>query len=226
MASKSTSKRYLNENDIIMRLDNCLVMYKKVPYLCKYMGNEFVCLYDLTDLTEPAMENIDPNSEDLDISSIHIGYANYTRRCLFITRAPHRKQKQGTSTNNTHYIIIKSDSSAVLIAAPAEILFCKGVKDAILGNYPPVKKIYEKILDKKTKISGAAFSPDYAIICTEKEAILEGTSLPPKEPWTARLYHQAIEIGEITAGDRAKLFEEYNNSLHIWNLSAFGIFVE
>lgn len=89
--------RYDNPHDVHMRLNNCILKYLGDPYYVEAAGMELL-LYAHVGGQYKMLKRVDANSEDVDISSVPLGYCNIPgRQPVYLQREAARRQKQGVS---------------------------------------------------------------------------------------------------------------------------------
>lgn len=197
--------RYLNKDDVFMRLHDSLVKYSGVPYLA-IADEKNIVLRSL--VTKTNLFSVDANSPLLDISSIEIGYINYSAgKVFYVSRMPLRKQKQGTSYINC---VCYSLGSRDMEIVSKELIYSKSVHDAIRGVYPEYKEALQSIRDGLR--SAVAISRNIAL----------GTG-PSGEKGVINIYFEQELIGEINSEDEAVLLPSYNDSVVVMSLANLGI---
>lgn len=125
-------QKYIGK-DIADRLNNTVIRYRGHPYNCVVAG-DLICLHDLTNGN--LCHKVSSGDEDLDISSINIGYINVSepeyRVAVYLKREPYRRYKQGIEIGQLTQKVLRSGMSPL---HPSKIQ-CRGFVDAILGSYP------------------------------------------------------------------------------------------
>jgi hypothetical protein len=184
-----------------MRLDASIVKFKGLPYLA-YASGFSLNLFEIADKNNAVLmyKNVSFKDSRLDITAIDIGYANLDEfsQAFYITRTPVRKQKQGSCGANLVSAAVGHKSFSPL---PHEHLFNKGIRRAIVGDYPPLVDAVVLVNSKEYKSRG--LSPNFAIIKNGK---------------SIDLYFDQSLIGEIVpdptteAGFSAKLRPIYSDS--------------
>lgn len=127
--------RYLNAHDANMRLAASIVRYKGLPYVVHEVVPEAAGTLraSLTPLQsgivgyEPIF--IDPNNEELDISSVPLGYSNTSNGPVYTARAPLRNQTQGVVIKRLTCLTPFSESKVGSVGYHS--LFA-----TIMGKYP------------------------------------------------------------------------------------------
>jgi hypothetical protein len=178
--------------DIRMRLDCTIIRYNGKPYYCRSAGEDtFIYLYALTNVGVHRM-TIDIDDLSLDYSSPPLGFINYGNRALYVSRKPHRKQKQGLCTNaaliqNLHGLKEEADN----------ILFSKEAENMIMGVYPSYHNAHT--LCTNAPSVSCAFSRNFAV------SSLNG-------PGDLSLHHKLHRIGRWK-GTAFELTPTYNTPL-------------
>lgn len=125
--------RYPNVADAALRLQETMIRHNGEPIIVKapVTGQFMMSVYRLNDGAEYA---IDPNSDELDISALQLGFMNLNNTALYISRRPERKQKQGF--DYFHAIVYDPSGSA---HAPRDVWnkdTFKAFRQTVLGTYP------------------------------------------------------------------------------------------
>ena len=146
--------------DVIDRLHNTIIRYKNHPYLCTVDSSGVICLNDITNGN--LSHKVSPEDEDLDISSINIGYVNIAdpdyRMAVYLKREPARRFKQGIEFERLTQKTLKPGMSHI---SPNK-LHCRGFVDAVLGSFPSLQKALVDIT--KNGWASVAVSRDIAIM--------------------------------------------------------------
>jgi hypothetical protein len=146
--------------DVIDRLHNTVIRYKSHPYLCTVDSSGVICLNDLTNGN--LCHKVSAEDEDLDISSINIGYVNIAdpdyRMAVYLKREPARRFKQGIEFER---LTQKTLKVGVSVVSPSK-LGGRGFVDAVLGNFPSLQKALNDIT--KNGWASVALSRDVALM--------------------------------------------------------------
>lgn len=145
-------------DDLRGRLENTILRYNKVPYLCGVNG-ETLELLDI--VTGELVHRIEPDDFLLDISSVPLGYMNSSHyKCaIYLKRHPYRKFKQG--------VVLELLTSSPLIQSPKKFnaspsrLRCAGLVRSITGNFPNLAEAIKLITSGAVSV---ALSRDVAIL--------------------------------------------------------------
>jgi len=154
-------KGYVTYDDVRMKLHGAYVTYKGTLYFAMAESkqqpggnNHLVHLYRPKDRSRDATSKADPfvvdyRSDDVDISSIPLGYVNHNGKAHYLERHPFRKNAQGASPSNIvnagDYNVFYSDSMDVLIN----------------NNYPSFMDALSKI--EEDEVESIAFSRIFAL---------------------------------------------------------------
>jgi hypothetical protein len=192
--------RYLKSEDVSMRLDGSIVKYKGVYKYAVYESEGTnIGLYDFSKKQLNSKSIIDANDPELDISSVDIGYVNIDSydMAAYVTRLPYRKQKQGTSAQNTKYQFC-GDSEWFNFGNHDFAIISPDVYRALVGGYPDLAKAV------KSRKNSVAISRDFAI------------------KNSTEVYFQNALIGTLEKLD-VKLDGRYNDSVMIMKLAGIGV---
>lgn len=144
MAKLTKPLRYPNANDVHMRLNGCLVRYKDIPYYCvSSQDNDgmHVLLYSLGKMTPK--HSVHSSDVELDVSSVPLGYVNYSDEAYFMQRIPMRRQRQGVSSGNTNVCKVGGDYN---VSVPtSQIIKSKGMHDSIRGIFPSYQEALKRL---------------------------------------------------------------------------------
>lgn len=88
---------FASNADLKLRLDNTIIRYKGKPFHCRASGGDDKLSLTRLDDKETQAINVPADHPDLDISSPPLGFVNYDRTCVYYSRLPQRKYKQGLS---------------------------------------------------------------------------------------------------------------------------------
>ena len=129
------AKRYLNANDVRMKLNRSVALYKKKP--C-YITTENDEQWDEVTITFLADRRARPlkikhYDDDLDTKALELGYMNYYGNAHFVHRLPERVQNQAMRQNSL--IVTPNPGGGWFTSEP--------FKKMLLGEYPP----YEQALN-------------------------------------------------------------------------------
>lgn len=141
--------------DIRARLGGTILRYKGIPYYCEAEG-EIIALHDIVD--KRLIARVSPDDQQLDISSLTLGYFNIKDKAVHAARQPHRRYKQGVDIYSLQYKVAGAERTRF----EADQMFCKGFVDGIMGHYPTLLGGIEALTKLKTHTS-IAISQDVAI---------------------------------------------------------------
>ncbi len=202
---------YLNAEDTSMRLDASLIRYKGVPYWVQVTGsNSKIRLFELKAGMQNFVHELDANDEDIDVSSVEIGYCNHeTMGTIYITRAPYRKQKQGLSSVNALWASVGSSSCSSLKSLTSTQFFDKGISDAVQNKYPLVKDALEKLKKSAGEWVNVAISGNFCLSKNSKGSI--------------DVYFEQSKIGRLEEDGTMTGSIGYVDSVLVMKLSSLGI---
>ncbi|QIG73028.1 hypothetical protein EVB99_037 [Rhizobium phage RHph_N3_19] len=177
-------------DDIKGRLHNTIIRYKEHPYMCNTEGT-VIGLHDIS--SGNLVLQVDSDDENLDISSINIGFVNIyspdLKLCVYLKREPLRQFKQGIVLELLTQKVLRAGSGGLSKSA----LMCRGFVDAVLGRFPT----YNEALKMITKDSwhSVALSRDIAI---------------KRENELLKVYIKDTEVGYIRLSETNKLIVPKN----------------
>lgn len=123
--------------DIADRLHSTVIRYKGHPYMASVTG-DLICLHDLTNGN--LCHKVYSGDEDLDISSINIGYINIAdpeyRLAVYLKREPFRRYKQGIEIQHLSQKVLRSGMGPL----HSSKIQGRGFVDGVLGVYPSLGK--------------------------------------------------------------------------------------
>lgn len=204
-------ERYVKPEDAYMRLDGSVVKYKDdYYYACSARDTFKLTLYDLPTKKEKLV--INPNSPDLDVRSVPLGYMNdRPDRALFIYRVPFRKQKQGISPENIMCIHDYTPGAELSIGQGA--IFSLSFYKMLKNDYPDFEELLKTNLTGKSSFN-QAFSRDFSL----------GYAGGGKD--SLDLFFKAIKVGTINKkSGMAEILPVFNNSVIILKLASYGVSV-
>lgn len=189
--------------DVKARLNNTIIRYKNFPYLAEVNESGVISLRDIT--TRNLVATVDSDDQDLDISSIPLGYVNVLEKGLklavYLRREPLRRFKQGVEIETLSQKPLKDGVSIV----PAGVLYSTGLVDAIIGRYPDLDSAIS--MTTKNGWSSVALSRDVALK-------YNGGSL--------NIYIKDSEVGYLKLGTKLAVVPKTDTSnISAYILSAF-----
>lgn len=128
--------RYDTPEDLKMRLDHSLVLYKGQPYFINTSKLE-IYLLDISQGNK--LGPISPDDPDLDLSSPELGYCLTGPYAHYIARYPFRRQKQGLDVGNL--LDIREESLAPVRRVELNVEW-SAVVQAIKGEYKTLPEIW------------------------------------------------------------------------------------
>lgn len=186
--------RYDTPADVQMRLHGTIIRYKGEPVQAYHnkLDSLLLDLYTLRNRKET--KDVHSSDEDLDISSVPLGFVNATKGKTFLAnRVTARRQNQGLSEVNVYIKDMYTSESR----RPWPFSFAD-LADTIEGKYPKFIDSVEKLNTKQ--------KPKYLdMVAFDRKLMLEQTA--DKGLLKLRLLNHVI--GLVDDG-RVKLFKEFN----------------
>lgn len=147
-------EKYLNRNDLHMRLHGTLCLWKGEPVKVHVDDTPGYPETSITvqPLNKGGFEVIDYTSDEFTSHGIKLGYVNYECFAYFVSRLPIRRNMQGLTTGNI----------SVSHGGPKAVLFSKSIRDCVLGKYPSIKEAMIKFVNVST--TSVAISRNFAIV--------------------------------------------------------------
>lgn len=139
------------------RFNGTIICYKNTPFYVSMVGN-VMALYRLETMhpnvthrqTPKPVYNVDPYDDEVDISSIPLGFVNLpkSRSVKYLLRRPVRRFTQGiseatvTQTDLPDHIRHPADSSYVRIR---DVLYSQEFEAAVMGQYPTLDEALDTL---------------------------------------------------------------------------------
>jgi hypothetical protein len=133
-------------NDLEMRLSRSLVKYNGRPFFIEDVEPNCVLVGRYLDTQREARCEL-PNG-NLDIRPVPIGYVNMNTRCLFITRAPQRRYKQGLNESNIRVLTQRHWEPRINLR---DLLLSKNMARTVNNEYPSLEQCLEELRTKKSQ---------------------------------------------------------------------------
>lgn len=164
--NENTGLPYLPE-DVGMRLANCVVMYDGKPVMLgdvMHNAEEQSVIINARYLSNGRNFIISLPDEKLDLTPVPVGYVNYGKDAVYVSRVPVRRYKQGLCHHNmrTRYA-----NPMVPNVRTASILSSRGMSECITDDYYTLNDCI-KLLEEGER-SSVAFHRRWALY--EDEAI-------------------------------------------------------
>lgn len=153
--AKKKLDRYFTPEDVRMRLDASVVLYKGKPFYAAASGMD-LRLWELGGSREQPDHKVSANSADLDIRSIELGYVNSEGSTFFAYRVPYRKQKQGMACDNIEISSLLNPEHKSGIGGAT--ILSKPFRDMLVNKYPSIKEC-----SQLGQFKSGAFSKNFAI---------------------------------------------------------------
>lgn len=178
-------------DDIKGRLHNTVIRYKDHPYMCNTEGT-VIGLHDIS--SGNLVFQVDSDDEELDISSINIGYVNVFspdyKLCVYLKREPLRQFKQGLVIELLTQKVLRNGVPAI----GKSVLMSRGFVDAVLGRFPSYEEALKMLI--KEGWHSVALSRDIAI---------------KRENELLKVYIKDTEVGYIRLSETNKLIVPKNS---------------
>lgn len=176
-------QRYDNNADVHLRLAGTLVRFEDQVWWVVDVYNESFVLLWKADARHPEEIGVSANDRRLDISSLPLGYINYTGRPQYPLRSPWRHQRQGVHPESIQYFNPNN----------GQLCHHNSDKDLITAFGDMYRQDYPSIAD--ASIAGQAISKTWAFGKT-------------RDPKVKKLYHKQYFAGLYFVTDRLFCFEK------------------
>lgn len=166
--------KYLNRNDVSLRLSGCVGQYKG-QYCTIWLPERddvperHVILRDLVTNNSILRGTVDANSDDLSVTGMQLGYMTEGSLTGYVSRAPVRRQSEGINRNNL--LISKINEPRNSLAITQNIIQSTGFERMLKGIYPSFEEIKDLVLENTTGYS-TAFSRSCALLKARKGVAL------------------------------------------------------
>lgn len=155
------------DRDLQARLDSTICRYRGLPYYVRYAGPGLLNLYALQKVNNrhDADFVINSNDPDFDISTIPMGYVQYTNTLVYyVSRRPQRMYKQGVSADALSF----TDLRGGIVSGSA---FSKQFENMVMGNYSSLNQVQKAFKDAEVDME-LAISRDCALKLNHKIRIV------------------------------------------------------
>ncbi len=129
--------RYDIPSDVNMRLHNTICRFKGKPVLVQHREETLMVNLHCTDTKKILFRDVHSSDADLDISSPPLGLTNHGQVSIFISRYPHRRQKQGLDISALHF----SPLSGLSATTPN----MQNIASTISGDYPSFDSVLKNM---------------------------------------------------------------------------------
>lgn len=157
-------KEYLNQEDLRMRLEGCIVQYKSHFFMvvCNNISYPNIGLINLTKYSESRKieHTIDHRDANLNTGTPPLGYFNCNRQAYWTTRYPNKRQNQAVKPQN---ISVKPRS------APYNFYFTKEFYNCLMNEYPTERKALLAI--NAGTVESMAVSRDFALVREDQQLV-------------------------------------------------------
>jgi hypothetical protein len=182
-------------DDIRARLNGTIIRWKGVPYLADVSGDGQIALLDVA--TGNLIARIESDDDNIDISSINIGYVNIInpdyKTAVYLKREPTRQFRQGIAIDHLTQKVLRKDLNSV----PRGAIMSTGFVDAVMGRFPSIDGAFD-LITKKGWFS-VAISRDIAV---RREADL------------LKVYLKESEVGYIRLGTKKLIVPKTEQSYY------------
>tara|TARA_Y100000780_G_C13651018_1_gene404566 strand:+ start:527 stop:1138 length:612 start_codon:yes stop_codon:yes gene_type:complete len=129
--------------DLNARLSGTICRYDGIPYLIQITDGGSIRLCDLvTGEEESKIVSSDPK---FDISTPELGYVNFRGYCMYLSRYPGRRYKQGIDNRNTLMTALPNNPNGARAGRGGHNLHCEEVRKMLLNNYGDGRAVLEKL---------------------------------------------------------------------------------
>jgi hypothetical protein len=146
--------RWDRPQDVEMRLHETVVRFMDYPVRVVSTRDGECCVQFIGQredvpkhILEKTKENmtffVHSSDEDLDVTSIPLGYVNLTNQTYYLCRKPMRRQKQGVHPDNLTFLDADKDRARKRYST-RDVLFSKGLVQCVSNRYPTVIECLEK----------------------------------------------------------------------------------
>lgn len=180
--------RYATRDDINLRLNNTVVMYKnRFGFVQLADSGLSVCFREYSEEGAASRQvTVDANSPELVINSPSLGYAQLNSyNTFYATRTPIRRQKQGLAADNLSFWHVDGE----LLRGSNDFFGSAPFFSMLYGKYMP-KKAIMSLMVKSEKDDCAPKSPSFAL---SKSFACVGSDLA-----AVRLLRANTEIGVLS----------------------------
>lgn len=190
-----------NGDDLKARLGGTILRYKNIPYMCEVEGQN-LSLYNLE--TGSLQVRIEPDDQNLDISSLTLGFINIEhpdyKMAVYLKREPFRQYRQGVDLSRLTQVVLRDKLTSPI---HFKYLQCKGLLDCVLDRYPSFIEAMEKITRKGF----------YSVALSKNVAI-------KREGELLKVFVKSDEVGYIRMGDKKVILPKTDQSgIHAFFLS-------
>lgn len=188
------------ERDLSQRLDQTICRYKGVPFYVRYIAPMTFRLYKLDETNSRSKyTDIQSTDVDFDISTIPLGYFNYTpNNVTYARRIPQRLYKQGVTPDSLRFTDLNDRAIAL---NP----YSSDFEKMVMGIYPPLNKIFTDIKSEQEIPIEKAVSRDIALKLIPKIRIIEVFFKMEKVGWINEGTNTVI----VTAAEKGWIVSKY-----------------
>lgn len=138
-------QKYKGE-DIRSRLHGTIIRHNSLPFLCDVDSSGLIGLIDIP--TGNLISRVHADDENLDISSINIGYVNIIdpdyKTAVYLKREPLRRFKQGLEIDFLTQKVLRQGMSTIHRTK----IMSTGFVDAVMGRFPNLTQALDFITKK------------------------------------------------------------------------------
>lgn len=143
--------------DLNARLGGTICRYTGKPYLVQVTDGGSVWLCDM--VTGVQESKINPKDPEFDISTPELGYVNYNNYCLYASRYPGRRYKQGIDSRNTLQTPLPNSREGVRMGRNGNVN-TEEFRQMLLNKYPDGREVLSRL--RKGHYSSRAISRSVA----------------------------------------------------------------
>lgn len=135
-----------NATDLVSRLDSTFIRYKGSVYFCR-VNRPDLTLYRPWDVNGEPYKRVHYSDQDIDVSSLPLGYVNYKGDTFYVKRIPYRRWKQGLDPKSCN--------------TNSRVFYSKEFCESVEGKFPSVKQAISML--NKHLATSVAISRDVAL---------------------------------------------------------------
>lgn len=171
--------------DFVQKIDQTFVRYKGECFFARVTEGIGIAISEPHN-TANVVSHIDPYDDELDLSSIPLGYFNLMDNKVagYAFRIPMRKYKQGVSTSNTRITILVEGNEH---SYGSEGLFTKGFTDSQRNKFPDLLACEKLFL--KERWASVAISQEIGLCKPPLKA------LPAQDPTSVEVFFRRDKVG-------------------------------
>lgn len=137
---------YINKEDVRLRLDNTVCLYRDRPFLVHVSGEDPPDVVGISKLSSPGrkVEKVQYTSPDFNYRTLRLGYISITaeKEAGYLTRVPERRAHQGLTHSSS--FLMQTDGN--LTHLNHNVFFSKDMENCILGKHKSFQDAEEKLI--------------------------------------------------------------------------------